>query len=104
MGTDEITKRLKRVEGQVRGPQRMVGEHRDCEAILTQLMAARSALDQVGLLIAGNYVQECVMTEDGAVARQRVGRVLEMVFSRYSIPFTDESRLQTEPVEEAKEA
>jgi DNA-binding FrmR family transcriptional regulator len=104
MGTDEITKRLKRVEGQVRGLQRMVGEQRDCEAILTQLMAARSALDQVGILIAGNYVQECVMTEDGAVARQRVGRVLEMVFSRYSIPIADESRSQTEPVEAAKEA
>jgi DNA-binding FrmR family transcriptional regulator len=104
MGTDEITKRLKRVEGQVRGLQRMVGEQRDCEAILTQLMAARSALDQVGLLIAGNYVQECVMTEDGAVARQRVGRVLEMVFSRYSIPVADESRSQIEPVKAAKEA
>ena len=104
MGKEEITNRLKRIEGQIRGLQRMVDEGRECEAILTQLMAARSALDQVGLLIAGNYVQECVMTEDGAVARQRVGRVLEMVFSRYSIPIADESGSQTEPVEAAKEA
>jgi DNA-binding FrmR family transcriptional regulator len=104
MATEEITRRLKRVEGQVRGLQRMVTDQRDCEAILTQLMAARSALDQVGLLIAGNYVQECVSTEDGAVARQRVGRVLEMVFSRYSIPISNESGAQTEPGEAAEEA
>ena len=107
MGTEEITKRLKRVEGQVRGLQRMVEEQRDCEAILTQLMAARAALDQVGLLIAGNFVQECVTTDDGALARKRVGRVLEMVFSRYSIPVAgpvaEQSTPQDKPVEAAKE-
>ena len=86
MGTDEITNRLRRVEGQVRGMQRMVEEQRDCEAILTQLMAARAALDRVGLLVAENFVQDCVMTAEGDLARQRVGRVLELVFSRFSIP------------------
>ena len=86
MATDEITGRLKRVEGQVRGLQRMVDEQRDCEAILTQLMAARSALDQVGLLIADSFVQECLTDADSAVARDRVGRVLEMIFSRFSTP------------------
>ena len=86
MGTDEITNRLKRVEGQVRGLQRMVEEQRVCEAILTQLMAARAALDRVGLLVAENFVQECLMPDDGDLARQRVGRVLELVFSRFSGP------------------
>ena len=86
MGTEEITNRLKRVEGQVRGLQRMVEDQRDCEAILTQLMAARAALDRVGLLVAENFVQECLMTDDGDLARQRVGRVLELVFSRFSVP------------------
>jgi len=64
----------------------MVEEQRDCEAILTQLMAARAALDRVGLLVAENFVQDCVMTAEGDLARQRVGRVLELVFSRFSIP------------------
>jgi len=82
----EITNRLKRVEGQVRGLQRMVETERDCEAILTQLMAIRSALDKVGLLIADSFVQECVMTSDGELARERMSRVLELVFSRFSIP------------------
>jgi DNA-binding FrmR family transcriptional regulator len=90
MGTEEITNRLKRVEGQVRGLQRMVEEQRDCEAILTQLMAARAALDRVGLLVAATFVQECLMTVEGDQARQQVGRVLELVFSRFSVPVTDD--------------
>jgi CsoR family transcriptional regulator, copper-sensing transcriptional repressor len=86
MGTEEITNRLRRIEGQIRGLQRMVEEQRDCESILTQLMAARAALDRVGLLVAESFVQECVLTADGDLARQRVGRVLELVFSRFSVP------------------
>jgi DNA-binding FrmR family transcriptional regulator len=85
MATEEITNRLKRIEGQIRGLQRMVDERQDCEAILTQLMAARAALDRVGLLVADNFVQECILTAEGTVARQRVGRVLELVLSRFSV-------------------
>lgn len=91
MSTEEITNRLRRVEGQVRGLQRMVEEERDCEAIMTQLMAARSALDRVGVLIAGSYVQQCLLTDDPEVARGRVGRMLDMVFSRFSVPAIDQS-------------
>ena len=97
MGTEEITARLKRIEGQIRGLQRMVEEQHDCEAILTQLMAARSALDRVGLMVADNFVQECVLTAEGAVARQRVGRVLELVFSRFSMPITDDNTPPQDP-------
>ena len=76
MGTEELTNRLRRVEGQIRGLQRMVEEHRDCEAILTQLMAARAALDSVGLLIAESYVQECVMEAEVDLARERMDHIL----------------------------
>jgi DNA-binding FrmR family transcriptional regulator len=91
MQTEEVTNRLKRIEGQVRGLQRMVAEERDCEAILTQLMAARAALDRVGLLVAENFVQECILTAEGDLARQRVSRVLNQVFSRFSVPVSGES-------------
>jgi DNA-binding FrmR family transcriptional regulator len=103
MGTEELTNRLKRIEGQIRGLQRMVEEERDCEAILTQLMAARAALDKVGLLVADNFVQECVMTAEGAVARQRVGRVLELVFSRFSVPIEEENEPPTGLIANPKE-
>jgi DNA-binding FrmR family transcriptional regulator len=86
MSENEITNRLRRVEGQIRGLQRMVDEGRDCEAILTQLMAARAALDQVGLIVADNFVQECVLAADADIARERAGRVLAMVFARFSVP------------------
>jgi len=90
MSTEEITTRLRRVEGQIRGLQRMVQEQRDCEAILTQLIAARAALDRVGLLIVNDYVEDCVLDADSAVARRRLGRVLEMVFSRFSVAPAEE--------------
>jgi len=49
----KIGDRLRRVEGQIRGIQRMVEEGRECEAIVTQLMAARAALDKVSLISTG---------------------------------------------------
>ena len=102
METGEITNRLRRVEGQVRGLQRMIEEQRDCEAILTQLMAVRAALDRVGLLIADNFVQDCVLTADGELARERIGRVLELVFSRFSLPMAmaDTPGADFEPIQE----
>jgi len=102
MQTGEITNRLRRVEGQVRGLQRMIEEQRDCEAILTQLMAVRAALDRVGLLIADNFVQDCVLTSDGELARERMGRVLELIFSRFSLPIAavDAPEADFEPTQE----
>jgi len=100
--TGEITNRLRRVEGQVRGLQRMIEEQRDCEAILTQLMAVRAALDRVGLLIADNFVQDCVLTTNGDLARERMGRVLGLVFSRFSLPIeaADAPGADSEPTQE----
>jgi CsoR family transcriptional regulator, copper-sensing transcriptional repressor len=83
---EEIGTRLKRVEGQVRGLQRMVEEKRECEAVLTQLIAARAALDRVGLLVVENYVEECLTLTDPELAQQQVRRILGLVISRYSVP------------------
>jgi DNA-binding FrmR family transcriptional regulator len=52
--------RLKRVEGQIRGIQRMLEEDRVCEDIVTQVMAARTALDQVSVHILDQHVQRCM--------------------------------------------
>ncbi len=45
---DDVLKRLRRLEGQIRGLQRMVDEGAECKDIVTQLAAARGALDRVG--------------------------------------------------------
>ena len=56
---DLLLKRLKRIEGQVRGIQRMIEEGRDCESIITQLAAIRSAIEGVGALVLNNYMKLC---------------------------------------------
>jgi DNA-binding FrmR family transcriptional regulator len=54
-----LLKRLKRIEGQVRGIERMIEEGRDCESIITQLGAVRSAIESVGVLLLSNYTKIC---------------------------------------------
>lgn len=61
--------RLKRIEGQVRGIQRMIEEDKYCVDILTQVNAVRGALKQVGLKILNKHthgcVQQAVKNEEG---------------------------------------
>jgi len=54
-----IIKRLKRIEGQIRGIQKMVTEERECESIITQMAAVRSAIDSTGALVLNNYIKIC---------------------------------------------
>lgn len=56
----EIINRLKRIEGQVRGLQRMVDEDQYCIKILNQIAAVRGALDKVTLKIFERHTQGCV--------------------------------------------
>jgi DNA-binding FrmR family transcriptional regulator len=56
-----VTTRLRRIEGQVQGIQRMLDTGRECEEVLTQIMAVRSSLDQVGLLLMENHIQRCIL-------------------------------------------
>ena len=57
---DRNLKRLRRIEGQVRGLQKMVDEDRYCVDILTQLAAVRSALDAVGTELLTDHIEHCV--------------------------------------------
>ena len=56
--------RLRRIEGQIRGIQRMLEEDRVCEDIVTQLMAARSSLDQVGVRLLDHHVERCLCNDE----------------------------------------
>ena len=56
---EAIVKRLKRIEGQIRGLQKMVADERECESIVTQLAAVRSAIDGVGGMVLNNYIMIC---------------------------------------------
>lgn len=57
---DAIIKRLRRVEGQIKGIQKMINEEKFCGDILIQVAAARAALNSAGGLILENYMKDCV--------------------------------------------
>jgi CsoR family transcriptional regulator, copper-sensing transcriptional repressor len=57
---DRVLNRLRRIEGQVRGLQRMIQEGKDCESVLTQLSAVKSALDRVGIYLISHRMRECL--------------------------------------------
>ena len=85
---DALVKRLHRVEGQVRGIERMVEDERYCIDILTQISAATTALESVAFKILDEHVNHCVAgaleSGDAEVAAEKSRELLEAVhrFSR----------------------
>lgn len=57
---DALVKRLHRIEGQVRGIERMVEQDRYCIDVLTQIAAANTALESLALEILNEHVNHCV--------------------------------------------
>ena len=71
MTKEVLLKRLRRIEGQVRGLEKMIIDDRDCESLVTQLAAVRSAIESVGSLVLHNYMKLCFRkgaeTESGSI-------------------------------------
>src|SRR6476661_488911 len=80
---DLIVKRLHRIEGQVRGIERMVDEDRYCIDILTQIAAVKTALEQVGARLLEDHVTHCVRdaiaSGDRAAADEKTAELLTAV-------------------------
>jgi DNA-binding FrmR family transcriptional regulator len=62
---DQLQKRLRRIEGQVRGIQGMVEDDRYCIDVLTQISAVQAALDKVALGLIDEHARHCVMGAEG---------------------------------------
>jgi DNA-binding FrmR family transcriptional regulator len=73
---DQLLKRLRRIEGQVRGIEGMVEDDRYCIDVLTQISAVRAALDKVALGLLDDHARHCVM---GAEGEERIDRTEEMM-------------------------
>ena len=73
---DPLQRRLRRIEGQVRGVQRMIDEDRWCPDVLIQVAAIQAALDQVALGLAEDHARHCVM---GAADGDREDRTQELM-------------------------
>ena len=65
---DKLKNRLRRIEGQVRGVERMVDEDRYCIDIITQISAVQAALDKVALGLLDDHAAHCII---GGAAEQR---------------------------------
>ena len=65
---DDLIKRLRRVEGQVRGIQQMLIEGRECRDVVTQISAARKALDQAGFRLVASGLTYCLDNPEQAAA------------------------------------
>jgi CsoR family transcriptional regulator, copper-sensing transcriptional repressor len=57
----QLLSRLRRIEGQVRGVQNMIDEERDCEEILQQLSAIRSAVQGASVIFLEEYAVDCMV-------------------------------------------
>ncbi|MDQ3556375.1 MAG: metal-sensitive transcriptional regulator [Gemmatimonadota bacterium] len=80
----QATVRLKRIEGQVRGIQRMVDEGRYCADVLTQIASVHEALRSVGKLLMRNHLEHCVTdalrSGDSLEAEQAYQEVLDLMY------------------------
>jgi DNA-binding FrmR family transcriptional regulator len=83
-----ILNRLRRLEGQIRGLQSMIASDKDCEAVMTQVMAARSALNQVGLRIIGYSMKTCMTTDEHASRDEVVDEALAVLLRFVNLPET----------------
>ena len=80
----QATARLKRIEGQVRGIQRMVDEGRYCADVLTQIASVHEALRSVGKLLMRNHLEHCITdalrSGDSLEAEQAYQEVLDLMY------------------------
>ena len=73
---DQLVKRLRRIEGQVGGIERMVAEDRYCIDVLTQISAVQAALDKVALGLLDDHANHCVL---GAQGEERAAKTQELM-------------------------
>ena len=83
---EKILARLRRIEGQVRGLQRMVEEEVYCVDILTQIGSVVSASEKVGAILLKDHVEHCVegaiASGDGGEQRRKVQELLTVLTQR----------------------
>jgi DNA-binding FrmR family transcriptional regulator len=76
---DAVLKRLRRIEGQVRGIERMVEENRYCIDIVTQVTAIQAALDKVALELLADHAAHCVVGAESDKQQERTDELMAAV-------------------------
>ncbi len=78
----DLQRRLRRIEGQVRGIQGMLDERRECRDVVTQVAAASRALDQVGFRLLAAGLASCMEDPEGSAAQGYPVSEVERLFLR----------------------
>ena len=78
-GKEALLKRLRRIEGQVRGVERMVEEDRWCPDVLAQIAAARAALDAVAVELVEDHARHCVIGGPPEEQEERTAELMSAV-------------------------
>ena len=78
----DVTRRLRRIEGQVRGLQQMLAEERDCRDVVTQLSAANKALEQAGFLLVAAGLTWCLKHPERAAAEGYAVADVQKMFTK----------------------
>jgi CsoR family transcriptional regulator, copper-sensing transcriptional repressor len=76
---DQLLKRLRRIEGQVRGLQGMVEDDRYCIDVLTQISAVQAALDKVALGLLDEHARHCVIAGPDGEKDERTEELMAAV-------------------------
>jgi DNA-binding FrmR family transcriptional regulator len=76
---DAVLKRLRRIEGQVRGVEGMVEENRYCIDVVTQVTAIQAALDKVALELLSDHAAHCVAGAEGGEQAERTEELMAAV-------------------------
>jgi CsoR family transcriptional regulator, copper-sensing transcriptional repressor len=76
---EQLLNRLRRVEGQVRGVQRMVEDERYCIDVLTQISAIQAALDKVALGLMDEHARHCVIDGPPELKEERTAELVSAV-------------------------
>jgi len=77
---ETLIKRLRRIEGQVKGIQKMIEEEKHCSDILIQIAAVRAALNSVGGLVLENYMKSCIKSYlDGAASEEKLDELVNIM-------------------------
>jgi DNA-binding FrmR family transcriptional regulator len=75
----QMHNRLRRIEGQVRGLERMVEEERYCIDVMTQISAIQAALDKVAMSLVSDHTRECVIGAEGDLQTERTEELLQAI-------------------------
>lgn len=76
---NDMQLRLRRIEGQIRGIINMLAEGKSCEQVVTQILAARAAMDRVATEVLKCHVTEALGEETPAESREAVLRAIDLL-------------------------